>query len=91
MLGGAPVLALGSGAAATVHGWLADRGAIPLSWASAFLSSRAKLEHMLEHDRAVQGAVERGRVVAARHAAATLSERLGAVLGLDAARRRRAA
>ena len=88
---GAPVLALGSGAAATVHGWLADRGAIPLSWASAFLSSRAKLEHMLEHDRAVQGAVERGRVVAARHAAATLSERLGAVLGLDAARRRRAA
>ena len=87
---GAPFLAFGAGCVTTVHGWLADRGVIPLSWTSDVLPARAKLEHLLERDRAVEHAVARGRAIAARHTAAALTQRLGQALELEPSQRRAA-
>jgi len=87
---GAPVLSFGAGIAPRVHGWLADRGAVPVSWTSDLLPARAKLEHLLERDRAVEHAIERGRFVASSHAAEVLAARLGAALALEPRRTRAA-
>jgi hypothetical protein len=80
---GAPVLAAGTPLAVTVHEWLAARGLIPASWASDALPLRTKLEHLLEHDRAVEDAVKRGRAVAVRHQPDALSKRLAVALGWE--------
>jgi hypothetical protein len=84
---GTPVLGFGSGAARIAMGWLADRGGVPASWASAMIPSRSKLEHLLERDAAVESALTRGIAVARMHDVEATGRRLAAALGLEEQRR----